>query len=115
MVGELAELIREGRARFIGLIRQELLSGMKTVDQYEKLRASLRPFPDETVETSDYESAAKHRNQWRPAGNGPSSQLIPISKTTRAFLRSSCGPALNEARALTAAPPGRLPSVRSAL
>jgi predicted nucleic acid-binding protein len=68
MVDELAELIKEGRARLIGLIRQELLSGIKTIDQYEKLRARLRPFPDETVETSDYESAAKNSNQCRSRG-----------------------------------------------
>lgn len=31
-VTELSELIREGRARMIGLIRQELLSGIKTTE-----------------------------------------------------------------------------------
>jgi len=30
LVTELSELIREGRARVIGLVRQELLSGIKT-------------------------------------------------------------------------------------
>ena len=45
VVRELADLTREGRARIIGLIRQELLSGIRTVAQYEKLRAALRPFP----------------------------------------------------------------------
>jgi Arc/MetJ family transcription regulator len=38
-VAELTELIEEGRARIIGLIRQELLSGIKNSAQYEKLRA----------------------------------------------------------------------------
>ncbi len=47
LVAELAELIREGRARVIGLVRQELLSGIKTTEQYEKLRLHLRSFPDE--------------------------------------------------------------------
>ncbi|HMK21644.1 MAG TPA: PIN domain-containing protein [Terriglobales bacterium] len=68
IVVELAELIQEGRARLIGLIRQELLSGIKAVDQYENLRATLRSFPDETVETSDYESAAKGSNACRSIG-----------------------------------------------
>ena len=65
LVAELSELIREGRARMIGLIRQELLSGIKTTEQYEKLRIHLRSFPDEVVDTSDYEEAAKSGNRCR--------------------------------------------------
>ena len=52
----------------IGLIRQELLSGIKTTEQYEKLRAHLRSFPDEVVDTSDYEEAAKAGNRCRTKG-----------------------------------------------
>jgi hypothetical protein len=44
-VAELTYLIKEGRARIIGLVRQELLSGIKAASQYEKLRAVLRSFP----------------------------------------------------------------------
>ena len=58
LVAELSELIREGRVRMIGLIRQELLSGIKTTEQYEKLRVHLSFFPDEVVDTSDYDEAA---------------------------------------------------------
>src|SRR5262252_2089565 len=68
LVGELSELIRERRARMIGLIRQELLSGIKTMEQYEKLRVHLRSFPDEVVDTSDYEEAAKSGNRCRTKG-----------------------------------------------
>jgi predicted nucleic acid-binding protein len=68
IVTELAELIREGRARLIGLIRQELLSGIKTIQQYEKLRIELRTFPDEQVVTDDYESAAKASNDCKARG-----------------------------------------------
>ena len=67
-VAELTELIKEARARIIGLIRQELLSGIKTSAQYEKLRATLRSFPDEPVESSDYEAAAKASNDCRSKG-----------------------------------------------
>lgn len=67
-VAELTELIKEGRARIIGLIRQELLSGIKTSAQYEKLRATLRSFPDEPIDTSDYEAAAKASNDCRSKG-----------------------------------------------
>ena len=67
-VAELGELIREGRARVIGWVRQELLSGIKTQAQYEKLRAVLRSFGDEPVDTSDYEAAAKASNECRARG-----------------------------------------------
>src|SRR4030095_6095444 len=65
---EISELIREGRARMIGLIRQELLSGIKATEQYEKLRVHLRSFPDEVIDTSDYEEAAKAGNRCRAKG-----------------------------------------------
>jgi len=68
LVAELSELIREGRARMIGLVRQELLSGIKATEQYEKLRLHLRSFPDEVVDTSDYEEAAKVGNRCRAKG-----------------------------------------------
>jgi predicted nucleic acid-binding protein len=67
-VADLAELIREGRARIIGPIRQELLSGVKSLSQYEKLREALQPFPDEVIDTSDYEAAARTGNDCRAKG-----------------------------------------------
>jgi predicted nucleic acid-binding protein len=67
-VAELTEVIKEGRARIIGSIRQELLSGIKNSAQYEKLRATLRSFPDEPIDTSDYEAAAKASNDCRSKG-----------------------------------------------
>ena len=67
-VAELTNLVKEGRARIIGLVRQELLSGIKTAGQYEKLRAVLRSFPDEPVSTDDYEAAAKAGNECRSRG-----------------------------------------------
>jgi predicted nucleic acid-binding protein len=65
---ELTNLIQEGRARIIGLVRQELLSEIKTSSQYEKLRGVLRSFPDEPVSTADYEAAAKAGNDCRARG-----------------------------------------------
>ncbi len=49
-------------------MRQELLSGIRTSNQYEKLRGVLRSFPDEPVATSDYEAAAKASNECRAGG-----------------------------------------------
>jgi hypothetical protein len=68
IVDELVDLTREGRARILGLIRQELLSGIKTATQYRKLRVALRAFPDEPIDTSDYEAAAKVSNDCRSRG-----------------------------------------------
>lgn len=68
IVGELAELIHEGRARIIGIIRQELLSGIKVQQQFEKLREILRAFPDEALDSADYEAGALASNQCRGKG-----------------------------------------------
>lgn len=68
LVAELSELIREGRARIIGLIRQELLSGIRATKQYERLRLHLRSFPDELVDTPDYEEGTKAGNRCRAKG-----------------------------------------------
>jgi predicted nucleic acid-binding protein len=68
LVMELSELIREGRAKVIGLVRQELLSGIKSNEQYEKLRLYLRAFSDELLDTFDYEDAAKAGNRCRAKG-----------------------------------------------
>ena len=72
IVRELGELIKEGRVQLIGLIRQELLSGIKDSGQFEKLKHILRAFPDERLETSDYESAAESSNACRARGIGVS-------------------------------------------
>ena len=61
-------LVDEGRVAIIGPIRQELLSGLRTTDAFERLREHLRGFEDETVETADYERAAEHFNTCRRQG-----------------------------------------------
>jgi predicted nucleic acid-binding protein len=68
LVAELSELVREGRARMVGMVRQELLSGIRTAEQYEKLRTHLSAFPDERIETSDHEEAARFGNLCRTKG-----------------------------------------------
>ena len=68
VVVELKEIINEGRVRLLGFIRQEILSGIKSPAQFEKLRTSLRSFPDITLEVSDYEAAAESSNVCRSKG-----------------------------------------------
>lgn len=65
---ELSELVISGRARLIGVVRQELLSGIKTPEQYERLRKTLRAYPDETATVDDFEAAAKVNNDCRTHG-----------------------------------------------
>ncbi len=68
IVAELKEVIQEGRARLIGPVRQELLSGIRDSAQYEILRLNLRSFPDQPIETAEYEAAAKAGNECRAHG-----------------------------------------------
>ncbi len=68
VTSELAELIREGRAVIMGLIRQELLSGVRGTDQFETLRSHLRAFPDLELEVEDHEEAAAFFNRCRARG-----------------------------------------------
>ena len=64
----LAELIREGRARIMGPIRQELLSGVREEERFLKLRQYLRAFDEPALEAQDYEEAARMNNQCRARG-----------------------------------------------
>ena len=68
VVTELIELIREVRGQMIGPVRQEILSGIKTQVQFQKLRNHLRAFSDLEVTTRDYESAADFFNLCRGKG-----------------------------------------------
>jgi predicted nucleic acid-binding protein len=67
LLDELTELIHEGRAALIGVIRQELLSGLEE-PKFERLRGHLQHFPDEPATTEDHEEAARLYNACRRAG-----------------------------------------------
>lgn len=75
---ELAEAIRIGGVVMVGPIRQELLSGIREQSQFEKLRVALQAFRDESLETSDYEEAARLYNACRGRGMecGPMDMLL---------------------------------------
>ncbi|HYL76073.1 MAG TPA: PIN domain-containing protein [Bryobacteraceae bacterium] len=68
LTAALGDLIRDDRARLIGPIRQELLSGIRDQVQYERIKGYLRPFPDEALFREDYEHAARCCNQCRSRG-----------------------------------------------
>ena len=67
-VKELVELINEERVQMIGPIRQELLSGIKFIEQFKKLRKIISFFPDCPIKSSDYEKAAELFNHCRKNG-----------------------------------------------
>ncbi len=65
---ELTTLIDENRARIIGPIRQEVLSGYSKFSDYEKLKYILQYFPNVPIVDSDYEAAAEYSNLCRKKG-----------------------------------------------
>ncbi len=68
VIAQLRDLIHDQRARMIGPIRQELLSGIREHTQYERLRLRLRAFADEPLSTEDFEQAAGLSNHCRSRG-----------------------------------------------
>ena len=68
LVDELAELVKELRAVLIGPIRQEVLSGIPDVQQFETVRRQLAAFDDLAIDTQDYEAAARLSNVCRTKG-----------------------------------------------
>ena len=64
----LRDLVADGRATLIGAIRQELLSGMKSHDQFLKLSQALAAFDDLVLSRADYELAAEFFNNCRSKG-----------------------------------------------
>src|SRR5262249_487800 len=68
VVRDMQDLIREYRVQLLGMVRQELLSGIKNPDQFERIRTILRQFPDESLEIEDFEKAAESNNRCRSKG-----------------------------------------------
>ena len=67
-VAALRDLIRDGLIVMLGCIRQEILSGVRSAEQFQILRDHLRAFPDEVLQTEDYERAAELFNDCRRKG-----------------------------------------------
>ena len=61
----------------IGAIRQEVLSGWRERQQFERIRDLLRDFPDREVGRGEYELAAEYFNTCRSKGiQGSSTDLL---------------------------------------
>ena len=65
---ELTRLIHAEKAKIIGPIRQEVLSGYSDFRQYSKLKDKLRYFQNEPIIDDDYVSAAEFSNLCRQRG-----------------------------------------------
>ncbi len=68
ILNELRRLVADLQVVMIGPIRQELLSGISDPEKYERLKEALTAFSDESIETADYELAAKFSNDCRRKG-----------------------------------------------
>lgn len=68
LVSVLTEGIRDGRVAIAGPIRQEVLSGVRHLAQFDRLHASLAAFPDAAIESEDYVQAARFDNLCRASG-----------------------------------------------
>ena len=97
-VDELRSLVAAGRAALVGVIRQEVLSGVREKEMFERLRNRLRAFPDEPIVAADYERAAEFFNTCRAKGlQGSNTDFflcavsaghqLPILTTDRDFAR----------------------------
>ena len=68
IVNELIELIKESRVVLIGPIRQEILSGIVSIAQFNKLKKKLDAFEDFSIKQNDYEKASIFFNVCRKNG-----------------------------------------------
>ena len=62
------ELLADGYASIIGPVRQEVLSGLETPQEFEALRLQLQTVPDLKMTTSTFELAAEYFNMCQKAG-----------------------------------------------
>jgi predicted nucleic acid-binding protein len=65
---ELVQAIQDGRVAMLGLLRQELLSGIKEKAQFDNVKAALAPYLDEPINIADHEYAARVYNECRIQG-----------------------------------------------
>ena len=64
----LQELVVDGRAKIVGPVRQELLSGIRAEGTFRRVRDALRAFDEPHLRVQDYEEAARMSNICRARG-----------------------------------------------
>jgi predicted nucleic acid-binding protein len=68
LIDILNDLINDGRVSIIGPIRQEILSGISSARQFQKLKKILSSFKDILLTTEHFEKAAEFSNICRSNG-----------------------------------------------
>lgn len=68
VVNQLRHLITDDQVALLGDVRQEVLSGIRYVEQFTRLRDYLRAFPNVELTPEDYEIAAEFYNTCRTNG-----------------------------------------------
>jgi predicted nucleic acid-binding protein len=68
LVAEWEALVREDRGAILGIVRQEVLSGIAHEAEYQRLRRVLQAFADIRIRRSDHEQAAACFNRCRGHG-----------------------------------------------
>jgi predicted nucleic acid-binding protein len=83
-VQEFRNLIHNHLVQILGPIRQEILSGIRHEPQFNRLKKRLDSFPDFSVLTEDYVSAAKFFNICRSKGvQGSNTDFLICSVAVR--------------------------------
>ncbi len=67
-VNVLRDLIADGRVVLLGAVRQEILSGIRHLEQFSRLKEYLRAFPNFALTIADYELASEFFNICRNQG-----------------------------------------------
>lgn len=67
-VGELQNLIQEGRVQMIGIIRMEILCGIRGEKMFRTLNGKLDAFPDRSLDSEVFVTAARFLNLCRSKG-----------------------------------------------
>jgi len=68
VVSYLINLLKDAYVVIIGPIRQELLSGIRNQEQFERIESRLAIYPDEPIWPQDYIVAAEYSNLCRRHG-----------------------------------------------
>ena len=71
VVAALRELIADGRCTLLGVVRQEVLQGIRSAQQFDLVRRDLDEFPDLEVWSSDHVRAAQMFNRCKTRGVDP--------------------------------------------
>ncbi|MBN3895931.1 MAG: DUF4411 family protein [Nostoc sp. NOS(2021)] len=83
-VAVLRELITDGRVALLGAVRQEILSGIRDANQYNRLKSYLRAFPNLELDMEDYELASEFYNTCRSNGiQGANTDFLICSTASR--------------------------------